>query len=312
MPTIEECAAFLRERDGYLILTHKRPDGDTLGCAAALCHALRRLGKRASLCPNPDITEHFLPFVAPYLGESGEGETVLSVDIAEPKLFPAGFAGGPVELAIDHHPTNSGFARRTLLWAEKAACGEIVLELLEALMGGLTPEEADAIYMAVSTDCGCFQYGNTNAAVHRAAAKLLDYGAHVAALNKALFRSSSPARLRLEGQIFSTMRTYHQDEISVVVVTREMLAACGATEDDTDDLANLAGRMRGNRITITVQEQADGRVHGSVRTDGSVNATKICARFGGGGHVRASGCTVDLSAQALAAGLLEAVEQAMA
>lgn len=311
MPTIEDCAAFLREGDGFLILTHKRPDGDTLGCGAALCHALRRLGKRAALCPNPEITEHFLPFVSPYLGETAEGETVLSVDIAEPKLFPAGFAG-EVELAIDHHPTNSHFAKRTLLWAEKAACGEIVLELIEALHGGLTPEEADLLYMAVSTDCGCFQYGNTNAAAHRAAAKLMDYGAHVAALNKALFRSSSPARLRLEGQIFSTMRTYHEDEISVVVVTRQMLRDCGATEDDTDDLANLAGRLRGNRITITVQEQADGLTHGSVRTDGSVNATQVCARFGGGGHVRASGCTVDLSAQALAAGLLEAVEQALA
>lgn len=311
MPTLEECAAFLRERDGFLILTHVRPDGDTLGCGAALCHALRRLGKRAKLCPNPEITEHFLPFVSPYLGETAEGETVVSVDIAEPKLFPAGFAG-TVELAIDHHPTNSGFAKRTLLWAEKAACGEIVLELIEALHGTLTAEEADLLYMAVSTDCGCFQYGNTNAPCHRAAAKLIDYGAHVGALNKALFRSSSPARLRLEGQIFSTMRTYHNDEISVVVVTRQMLRDCGATEDDTDDLANLAGRLRGNRITITVQEQADGLTHGSVRTDGSVNATQICARFGGGGHIRASGCTVDLSAQALAAGLLEAVEQALA
>ena len=307
--TVTECAAYLRAHDGYLLLTHKSPDGDTLGSAGALCHALRRLGKRASLCPNPEITERYLSYVAPYLGGSRNGETIVSVDMAEPKLYPRGFTGA-VDLAIDHHPSNTFFAEQTLLKAEKASCGEIVLELIEELLGAPDRTEADLLYVALSTDCGCFQYGNTDAAAHRAAARLIECGAEIAPLNKELFRSFSFARLRLEGMIFSTLHSERDHQLNLAVVTREMMRESGATEDDCDDLANLAGKVAGNRVAITVREEPDGKAHASLRTDGSVNATEICALFGGGGHKMASGCTVDTDVHVLAAQLLEAVNAA--
>ena len=311
--TLSNCAAFLRERDGYLILTHKSPDGDTLGSAAALCSALRRLGMRAVLYPNPQTASHFLPFVEPFFGESGEFETLVTVDIAEEKLFPKGFdaRGKAVELAVDHHPSNSGFALRTLLDSDKASCGELVMELIELLLGKPTQKEADLLYIALSTDCGCFQYGNTKAETHRAAARLMDWGANTDRLNRLLFRSSSFSRLRLEGLIFGSLRSYRDNQINLAVVTREMMERSGATEDDCDDLANLPNRVRGCRVAITVREEPDGRAHASLRTDGSVNATEVCARFGGGGHRMASGCTVDCSLEELAQGLLAAVEEAL-
>lgn len=307
--TVTECAAFLHAHDDFLLLTHARPDGDTLGSAAALCRALRRAGKRARLCPNPEITEHFLPYVAPYLGEGPVGgETVVSVDIAEEKLFPKGYEGR-AELAIDHHPTNTHFAGQTLLQPEKAACGQIVLDVIEALCGAVEPAEADLLYMALSTDCGCFLYGNTDAQAHRDAARLIEAGADIAPLNKALFRSFSFARLRLEGLIFASLRSYRDHQLNLAVVTQAMLAESGATEDDCDDLANLAGKVEGNRVAVTVREQADGACHASVRTDGSVSATEVCAIFGGGGHKMASGCTVKTDPETLAAGLLAAVNE---
>ena len=307
--TLNECVDTLRSQDGFLILTHTRPDGDTLGSAAALCSALRRSGKTAALYPNPEITEHFMHYVAPYVGAAGTGAFVVSVDIAGEEMFPEGF-GGKADLAIDHHAKNPGFARLgTLLDGEKASCGELVMQVIEALCGGVTKEEADLLYMAVSTDCGCFVYGNTRADTHRAAARLFEYGADAVRLNKALFRSFSFSRLKLEGLIFSSLRSYRDNALNVAVVTLDMMRESGATEDDCDDLASLAGKVRGNRVSITVRELEPGRSKASIRTDGSVDASVVCGRFGGGGHKMASGCTLNASPDALAEMLLSTVEE---
>ena len=174
--TILECVEALSAHNDVLILTHARPDGDTLGSAAALCSALRRAGKTAALYPNPEITAHFMDYVGPYLGTKTSGGYVVSIDVAEEKLFPKGFEG-TTDLAIDHHPKNPGFAADGLLLdGAKASCGEIVMQVIKGLCGGISKEEADLLYLALSTDCGCFQYGNTKADTHIAAAELIDCG----------------------------------------------------------------------------------------------------------------------------------------
>lgn len=307
--TVGECVQTLKENDQFLILTHTRPDGDTLGSAAALCSALRRAGRTAVMYQNPEITEHFMAYVAPYLGEGPENAFVISVDVAGEELFPEGF-DGKADLAIDHHPKNPGFALRgTLLNGDKASCGEVVMQVIEAMNGRLTKEEADLLYMAVSTDCGCFVYGNTRADTHLAAARLIDAGADAARLNKALFRSFSFSRLKLEGLIFSSLRSYRDNALNVAVVTLDMMRASGATEDDCDDLASLAGKVRGNRVSVTVRELGPGRSKASIRTDGSVDASVVCGRFGGGGHKMASGCTLDAGPEELAERLLGVINE---
>jgi len=309
--TVSECAAFLRGRDCFLILTHQRPDGDTVGSAGALCHCLRRLGKTAWLYPNPEITETYAEFAAPYLAPADYvPETVLAVDVAAENMFPRGFSG-KAELSVDHHPSNSGFAgENTLCLPEKASCGEIVLQLIAELAGAPCREEADLLYVAVSTDTGCFLYGNTEADTHLAAAELIDAGADVKRLNKLLFRTVSMARLKLEGMIYTGLTQYREGQINVAKITLDMMARAGATEDDCDDLANLAGKVRGNRVAITVREQENGTCRASVRTDGSVDASAVCARFGGGGHKMAAGCTVETDVETLARALVEAVSAA--
>ena len=307
--TLNECVEALRAHDDFLILTHTRPDGDTIGSAGALCAALRRVGKTAFLYPNPEITERYRPYVEAYLGGQTAGAYVVSVDVAGEEMFPKGFEG-KADLSVDHHPKNPGFARDGLLLdGEKASCGEIVMEVVEALAGGLTETEASLLYMALSTDCGCFVYGNTKADTHRAAAHLIDCGADYHSLNKALFRSFSFSRLKLEGLIFSNLRSYRNHALNVAVITLEMMAESGATEDDCDDLASLAGRVLGNRVSITVRELENGKSKASLRTDGSVDATEVCARFGGGGHKMASGCTVDCPPWELAERLQTVVEE---
>lgn len=142
-----EFAAALCDRDAILILSHLRPDGDTLGSGAALCSALRRMGKTAYLFPNPETTARYLPYVAQFFAPADfVPACVLAVDIATPNLFPQGFSGA-VDLCIDHHPSNALYAGDTLLHAEKSACGEAVLELIELLTGSVTEQEANLLYI---------------------------------------------------------------------------------------------------------------------------------------------------------------------
>ena len=140
--TASECAAWLDAHDDYLIISHRRPDGDTLCSGAALCSALRRRGKRAWCFANPETSDTYRPFVEPY--EAPEGllpSTVITVDVASEGIFPAGVAT-PIPLAIDHHPSNSRFAENLCLAAERSSCGELVLDIIRALCGDVTAGEA--------------------------------------------------------------------------------------------------------------------------------------------------------------------------
>ena len=309
LTTIPECAAFLRSHDHYQILTHIRPDGDTLSSAAALCSALRRLGKRAYLFPNPEITENYTEYTAPYLAQAPEEDACfVSVDTADAGMLPKAFSG-VVSLAIDHHPKNPGYAEMTVLDGSRASCAEIVTELIETLCGTLTAQEANLLYIGVSTDSGCFCYGNTTAQTLRAAAHLIDCGAENGVLNKAFFRSSSFARLKLEGMVYASLRSYRNNQINVAVVTLDMMRLCGATENDCDDLASLPGRVRGSVVNLMIRELEPGKSKASVRTSELVDSSAICARFGGGGHKMASGCTCDCGPEELAEGLLAVVNE---
>ena len=307
---LKECAAFLRERDEYIIVTHRRPDGDTLGSAAGLCHALRRMGKTARLFPNPEITDTYLPYVREYLaGENYRYTAAVAVDVAEESLFCQGWTGG-IDLWLDHHPPRGAVRENAVIWSHKASCGELILELIDELCGDITKEEADLLYMAVSTDTGCFVYDNTTAETHRAAARLLDAGADLPALNKPLFRYKSRARIVLEGLICSDLRVCRDDTVSVAVVTLDMLRRCGATEDDCSDLASLAGMVRGNRVAVTVRELSEDppKSKVSLRTDGEVDASRVCALFGGGGHKMASGCELNCPPEETVERILSAID----
>lgn len=305
----KSCADYLRKEDNYLILSHKNPDGDTMGSCAALCSALRRIGKTAYLYPNADVIKKMRPYVEKfYAGDDFAAERIISVDVAAESLFAAGFEGS-VDLCIDHHPSNSRYAKKLLLKAEKASCGEVVMELVKQLCGDITKEEADLLYIAVSTDTGCFMYANTRPDTHRAAAKLMEYGADCMVINQIFFKKKSAARLRLEGMVFSSMSFYRDGEIAVVKITRDMLNKAGATEDDLDDIAGLAGMAEKSLVNITIREKSDGSSKVSLRSGKEVNSSRICAVFGGGGHDMAAGCTISSAPDKAEKMLLEVINE---
>lgn len=308
----EDCAALLAGQDQILLVTHRNPDGDTMGSAAALCSALRRMGKTAWLWPNPQVIAKLLPFVETYYAPEGfEPAFVISVDVATEKMFSDGF-WGKVDLCIDHHPSNSHYAAKECIDSERAASGEIVLRVVRALCGNLTEEEADLLYIALTTDCGCFQYANTDAAALRDAAELLEAGADNARLNLIFFRKVSCARIKLEGLIYENMSFHKDGKVVVAIVTDEMLAAAGATEDDCDDLAGLAGRAESGQVCITIRDWPGGASKVSVRSQDSFDSCALCARFGGGGHKMAAGCNIPVPPLQARELLLRAIDEVWA
>ena len=173
----------------------------------------------------------------------------------------------------------------------------------------LSKDEATLLYIGLSTDTGCFRYANANAAAFRAAAEMLRYGADSQEVNERFFRKVSLARLKLESMIYGSLRFYRGGQIAVACVTREMLGKAGAREEDLDDLASLAGRAEGCELSLTIREQDDGTSKVSVRSSDKVSSCAICEVFGGGGHVRASGCTIYGDAEKAREMLLSVIDE---
>ena len=300
MLTVSETAELLRSFDRVLILTHIRPDGDTVGCAAGLCAALRALGKTAFLLPNPGLTDTTAPYFVPYAAPAEfTPAKAVSVDIAAVGLFPDNAKPyiGAVDLAIDHHPSFEGFGKANIVRPEAAACGELILDIIRELTP-VTPEIALPLYVAISTDTGGFIYSNVTAATHRAAAELMDAGIDYRRVNKLFFQTKSRVRMQLEATMLADAKFYDGSRVAVLAVPRALLEKFHATESDAEDLSALGPQIQGVDCAVTMRELGDGVWKFSLRTGERVNATEVCRLLGGGGHARAAGATVEHVTQA--------------
>ena len=290
--TTAEAARLLLGWDELLLLTHVRPDGDTVGSAAALCQALRDRGKTAYLLPNPELTATYAPYAAPYAAPEGfVPRHVVSVDIAALSLLPENARPyqDRIDLAIDHHPSQEFFARETCLEAGSAACGEIVYNIV-TLMTPLTPEIALPLYVAISTDTGCFRFSSTKASTHITAAKLMEAGAHVEELITLLFDTKSRERMEAE-RIARNHLEYHLDgRCALIYLTRDEIEQSRVDPADLEELTSLPISIEGVKVGLTLRQQPGGSYRISVRTAKGVDACAIARRLGGGGHTRAAGC----------------------
>lgn len=312
--TLNETAEFLRRREGFLILTHRRPDGDTVGSAAALCRLLRRLGKTAWMQANEDLTEKYRFLYDGLLAPADfQPETVIAADIADEGLLPPGAQPwrGKIDLCIDHHPSNSGYAGHTLLDAGCAAVGELVWRL--ALLFQLPADLAfcQGIYAAVATDTGCFRYANTTAQSHQAAAYCMEQGLDCEPINQVFFETKTQARFQAERLLFEKLQFSARGKIAAALLTREELEAIAAGPDDLDNLASLPRQIEGVRCAIVLTQTGEGRHKASIRADGGLDASALCARFGGGGHSRAAGCTLEGPGEDCLAQMTAAAQEAL-
>ena len=303
----------LLKADRVLLICHKNPDGDTIGSAAALYHALRNLGKTAAvLCADPIPARYAYMELTLYTGQFTPGYTV-AVDVAGIQLFGDAVAEytREIDLCIDHHPSNPGYAGGLLLDGEAAATAEIVYELLAAAGVEITPLIADCLYTGVSTDTGCFKFSNTTARTHEIAAKLMRAGARTVLLNEILFESKSRGRLAIERMALESLEYHFEGRCAMIFLTKEQVAQAGAETVDIEGITSLPRNIEGVEVGITVRQQPAGSYKVSVRTTPSVDAAAICAHLGGGGHRQAAGCELLGSLDNAKTALLTEVEKAL-
>ncbi len=294
MLTPEGVADFLKTRDNILILTHKSPDGDTTGSAAALCLALRGAGKEAYVFENPEFSEKLYRRARTFFPtESFSPSCIVAVDVADPALLCPGcedFADR-IDLAIDHHVTHVSYAGRECVIPGAAACGEIIFDVIKALSAKLTKKLSDLLYIAIATDTGRFLHSNTTPESHRKAAELIAQGADFTGINREFFTEKTKSRIALEAEILSGLKLYFGGRVSVIRMTREMVERNRATTDDTDSISALARVVKGVVLGVYIHEK-ENEVKISLRSDGSISCAEFCRNFGGGGHDGAAGCSM--------------------
>ena len=294
--TRAEAAGFLLSYDNFAILTHRRPDGDTVGSAAALCLGLRQLGKNAWVLCNEEVTDRFAFLLEGLTKEAAEeNDTVVSVDVASPGMLPDAFKGLTFDLRIDHHGNATSFTPVELVEPQAAACGEIVYGVLSQMGAELDIPMANALYTAVSTDTGCFRYANTTADTFQVASACAKAGAEVFSINQALFETNSLARLKVQAYMLENAVFLQEGKIAICPLPKAVEQECGAGEDDLDNISGFPRTIEGVKLAVTIREEGTNRVKMSVRAVPGQDASALCAKFGGGGHKGAAGASMDMS-----------------
>lgn len=312
MADMKRAAELLQSWDRLLILSHRSPDGDTLGCASALSRALISLGKSVQFrCADP-VPKNMAYLFAGIEYSDFEPERIVTVDVADKALLGAlEPLGERVDLAIDHHGTHRPFARE--IWVDDtagAAC-QMIYKLVQAMGVEITPEIADCLYTGISTDTGCFRYSNASPETHRIAASLLECGARAAEINRAMFETKSRAAVELLKHVYGDMEFYHDGRCAVLCLTRALLEETGAGESELTGVSSFVRQVEGVLIGLTLQERGENEYKVSMRSNAPASAQAVCARFGGGGHKFAAGCTIHAPLEEAKAQIVAACGEAL-
>jgi Exopolyphosphatase-related proteins len=310
--TLIEAAERLKNAQNVLLLCHKSPDGDTLGSAFALFHALKTLGKNARVFCSDDVPKKFeyLTGGADYSTVS-DNEYIVAVDVAVPGLLGIGADdyADKVSLNIDHHRSNNFFAEETCLDDTAAATAEIIIPIIDALGVEITPTIADCLYTGISTDTGCFRFVNTTAETHILAARTIEAGADYDCINNNMFERKTRDEIKLESLIYKKMRLYFDGRVAVSVINNKMIRKLPKNASIFDGVSGLTRRIDGVLVGITLREDEPGVVKASVRTGGNPDACAICSALGGGGHKGAAGATIKGSLGTAKKALLAEIEK---
>ncbi len=294
-----KCAAKkLRGLSLVAILIHRNPDGDAVGSAAALANVLSQLGARPYIL-SPDKIPDRLKFILEYTGasvrEAALSEDAISIDVASPAQLGSLKETAPAPfLMIDHHEMGEQFADGYIV-PGAASASEALFDIIEVLLRErrivLTAELAYALYAATSSDTGCFAYSNASAKTHALASKLIATGIDAADINHRLFNSKSPEQIKAEGYVASAIRTTVAGKIGFVTLTIEDMKRLGLELEHFDTAIDVVRTLRGTEVALFLKEIEPGVFKASMRSTGA-NVAALCTRFGGGGHIRAAGCSL--------------------
>ncbi len=313
MMMLESVAKTLLSKDKILILTHRSPDGDTIGSGYALAMALRKLGKNVKVdCTDP-FPEKYSYFTDKLEKLEFDEEFVVSVDIADTKLLGEKLSdyADKIDLCIDHHGSNTKYAKEYYVEASAAAAAQVIAKLIRLMNVEFDKDIANAIYTGITTDTGCFRYTNVTAETHRIAADMIDCGAESGMINRLMFETKSRSRLEIERRVMDSIQFYLDGRCAIAYATIDMMKESGAVDSDMEGVSSLPRQIEGVMAGITLREKNNGKFKVSVRTTDELDASAICANFGGGGHKAAAGCMITGTLNEAIEQIIEVVRQAL-
>lgn len=313
MMMLESVAKTLLSKDKILILTHRSPDGDTIGSGYALAMALRKLGKSVKVdCTDP-FPEKYSYFTDKLEKLEFDEEFVVSVDIADTKLLGEKLSdyADKIDLCIDHHGSNTKYAKEYYVEASAAAAAQVIAKLIRFMNVEFDKDIANAIYTGITTDTGCFRYTNVTAETHRIAADMIDCGAESGMINRLMFETKSRSRLEIERRVMDSIQFYLDGRCAIAYATIDMMKESGAVDNDMEGVSSLPRQIEGVMAGITLREKNNGKFKVSVRTTDELDASAICANFGGGGHKAAAGCMITGTLNEAIEQIIEVVRQAL-
>ncbi|MCK4719840.1 bifunctional oligoribonuclease/PAP phosphatase NrnA [bacterium] len=319
MSSVKNIADFIKDNDNFLISGHVFPDGDNMGSALVLSEIMVRFGKNHACymegpipkihlwMPGIDGVYTSLPDALSRVQNPTGAPTVLIVDSADPNRMGAAFVEwfeNQENLKvgnIDHHVSNAYFGTVNLVDPGYSSTGEILFEVLRELGFELTESIATNIFTAIYTDTGRFSFSNTSARSLQYASECVKAGAKPGVAFKKLYASRSLESFQLQQESFNTLTRWLDGEGNYFYVDRKMLDETGTVLQDTEGLIDMVRTLEGFRIVVFFKEVDENDVRVSTRAHPPINASRLMALFGGGGHPRAAGCRINLP-------LMEAIE----
>ena len=309
--------AGIRSGSRFLVASHQRPDGDAVGSAVGMALALRALGKQATVVMDAAPPAFLQPFpdvdhvrIATSVADSVDASIIMECSSLD-RTGIAGLDRSPV-INIDHHPGNTLYGAVNWIDESAAACGEMVMRLIDALGVPLTPEIATHLYLAILTDTGSFRFSHLTPATYQMAGRAVAAGADPIWIARTHYDSNSLARVRIFGAVLNGMTVHADGRVAVLSISRAEAASLGGTYDDTEGLINFPLTVKDIQAVAFLKEADDGSWRVSLRSKGTVDTGAIARAFGGGGHVNASGCStvgpLDAARERFARLLTDAVE----
>lgn len=294
----QKAVELIGKSNKVLITTHTRPDGDGCGCIAAISETLINLGKdvKILLLSELPVWYEFLFKQKPETLTKAtklDSDLIIIADTAAYNQLPGldKYLKQPDKpvLTIDHHVTNDGLGDVKLIDSSAAATALVVFDLLKYAGWPITKKIAEALFVAVSTDTGWFQFDNTDSRAMKVCAELIEAGANPSRIYRDLYQNSSPQRFRLIAAMLNTLELHLDGRFAMQHLSQADFKQTGAKLSDTENLIDECRRISSVEVAALFVEQADGRIKVSLRSRGAINVCKIAEKFGGGGHKMAAG-----------------------
>ncbi|MDK2932334.1 MAG: bifunctional oligoribonuclease and phosphatase NrnA [Clostridiales bacterium] len=315
--TLNEIAEIIKARSNIAILPHIHPDGDCIGSSFALLLALQMLKKEVTVVLEENIPQVYSFLTGKYvklsdLPSNTKFDMVICLDSGDEHRLNHRidlFNSSDVTLNIDHHISNTMYAKYNYVDSASSATGEIVYDIINLLGVTIDKDIAVNLYVAISTDTGGFKYSNTTSKTHRIIAELLETNINIAEINRRIFDTVSLEKLKLTATAIDWIEFYENNKIAAIALPYDIIQKEGLSDEDSDGLANLPRNIEGVEVGLLFKEKEPGEIKVSFRSNQYVDVSKIAISFGGGGHKRASGCTLHMDMIEAKKQVIESVKQ---